>query len=108
MPTVNWDAFSRLPGSPQQNFEMLSRVIIRRHYGQFGRFAALANQPGVEFHLKLHSACALGGADRWFGWQCRWYNLASGTALGATRRKKIEAALALSEKFLPEMTDWVL
>ena len=108
MPSVNWDAFGKLPGSAQHNFEMLCRALIRRHFGRLGQFAALANQPGVEFHLKLHADCVLGSTGEWLGWQCRWFGLASGQALGTTRRKKIEHALATTEKMLPGLSRWIL
>src|SRR5579871_2840408 len=101
MPAVNWTTFESLTGAATNNFEMLCRSIVRRHYGQFGTFRALANQPGVEFHLKLDSACALGEPGRWFGWQCRWYGLPSGTNLGAARRKKIREAIDQTEELLP-------
>lgn len=105
---VSWTEFEKLPRSPQHNFENLCRSLIRLHYGRYGQFAALANQPGVEFHLQLHANCALGAPGRWYGWQCRWYALPSGKALGKTRRKKIEDALAKTAKVLPDLTDWVL
>src|ERR1700730_13225251 len=105
MTPVNWDAFAKLPGSVEANFEALCRVLVRRHYGRFGIFNALAAQPGVEFHLKLHTACTLGAPPQWYGWQCRWYRLPSGRALGDARKKKIEKAIATTEKVLPGMTD---
>lgn len=105
---VNWNVFAGLPGAADINFEMLCRAIIRQHYARFGDFVALANQPGVEFHLRLHSPCSLGEAERWYGWQCRWYELPSGRAIGSTRRRKIEEALRKSEAELPGLTDWVL
>ncbi len=105
---VNWTQFEQLPGSAQHNFEFLCRALIRLHYGKRGQFAALANQPGVEFHLHLDDACDLGAAGRWLGWQCRWYDLPSGRALGNTRRKKIEDAVVKSMKALPGLSDWVL
>ncbi|MBV9826800.1 MAG: hypothetical protein JO001_14160 [Alphaproteobacteria bacterium] len=108
MPELNWNIFEGLAGAPTNNFEMLCRAIIRRQYGQFGDFRALANQPGVEFHLKLKSACALGEAGRWFGWQCRWYDLPSGTDIAAARRSHIKQAIETTERVLPEITDWVL
>jgi hypothetical protein len=108
MPPVNWGAFESLPGGTNRNFEMLCRALIRRHYGRFGAFRALANQPGVEFHLKLHSNCSLGEAGRWFGWQCRWYDLPRGRALTTTRRRQIFAAIKKSEELLADLTDWVL
>lgn len=87
---------------------MLCRALIQRQYGQYGGFRALANQPGVEFHLKIHSSCCLGDAGRWYGWQCRWYELPSGSAIGSTRRRKIKEAVDKSKEVLPELTDWVL
>jgi len=108
MVAVNWDVFSQLPGSAEINFEKLARALIRRHYGQYGDFKELANQAGVEFHLKLHTACSLGKPGRWFGWQCKWYTLASGKAIGNTRRAKIIEGLDKSAKTLPDLTDWVL
>ena len=100
--------FTGLPGAPDTNFEMLCRALVRRHYGRFGDFCALANQPGVEFHLKLHLPCSLGKAGRWYGWQCRWYDLPSGRAIGTTRRRKIKEAITTTETELPGLTDWVL
>jgi hypothetical protein len=108
MPSVNWDAFSTLPGSAETNFEMLCRGIVRRHYARYGEFRALASQPGVEFHLRLLSKCQLGDAGRWYGWQCRWYDLPGGRPLGNTRRAKIAKALSVTERVLPKLTDWVL
>lgn len=106
--TTSWESFVGLPGAVTTNFEKLCRAIIHRHYGRFGEFVALANQPGIEFHLRLHSPCSLGEAGRWYGWQCRWYDLPSGRAIGTTRRKKIKEALDITEAVLPNLTDWVL
>lgn len=108
MPELNWDIFAQLPGDKARNFELLCRAIIRRHYGQFGDFRAFANQPGVEFHLKLRSMCPLGKPGRWYGWQCKWYDLPSGRAIGTTRRRQIEDAINKTEEALPRLTDWVL
>jgi hypothetical protein len=108
MPELNWGIFESLPGAATTNFELLCRSIIRHQYGRYGEFRALANQPGVEFHLKLHSPCLLGEPDRWFGWQCRWYSLTSGINVGATRRKDIKDAISVTEAKVPGVTDWVL
>ena len=108
MPQVNWDAFVRLPGSAGVNFEMLCRGLIYRHYARFGYFRARANQPGVEFHLRLNKPCQLGDVGLWFGWQCRWYDLPGGKAIGESRRREIVESITLTEKVLPDLTDWVL
>ena len=108
MPEVNWNTFEVLPGAADVNFERLCRTIIQRHYGRYGDFRSLANQPGVEFHLRLNQSCELGEAGRWFGWQCKWYNIMSGRSIGTARKRSIEEALAKTEEVLPELTDWVL
>ena len=108
MPEINWKVFEELPGDKTKNFEMLCRALIRRHYGQFGDFRALANQPGVEFHLKLHTSCSLGEPGRWYGWQCKWYDLSPGRVIGTTRRRQIQEAINITKRELPELTDWVL
>ena len=108
MPDLNWDSFLKLPGAPENNFEQLCRILVRRSYGRFGTFRARAQQPGVEFHLKLDTACTLGDPGRWYGWQCRWYGLDRGRRLGSNRRKKVEEAITTTEQELPGLTDWVL
>src|SRR5665647_1109273 len=104
----NWSKFEELPVGPQHNFEMLCRSLIRLRFGRYGQLAGLANQPGVEFHLNLHADCDIGSKGRWFGWQCRWYDLPNGRMLGTTRRNKIEDAIKKTGKVLPNLTDWVL
>ncbi|MFC5583431.1 hypothetical protein [Rhodanobacter terrae] len=108
MPEANWAVFSELPGAADENFEKLCRSLVRRHYGRFGRFKQLANQPGVEFHLQLTESCDLGAPPRWFGWQCKWYELANGQELGATRRNKIIEGMEKTRKHVPGVTDWKL
>lgn len=108
MPEANWDVFSNLPGAADENFEKLCRALVRRHYGRFGRFKQLANQPGVEFHLQLAESCDLGGPPRWVGWQCKWYELANGQDLGASRRKIIIEGIEKTRKHVPGVTDWKL
>ena len=108
MPEANWDVFSELPGAADENFERLCRSLVRRHYGRFGRFKQLANQPGVEFHLQLTESCDLGAPPRWIGWQCKWYELTNGRDLGATRRDKIVEGIEKTRKHVPDVTDWKL
>ena len=108
MVSLDWDKFKDLTGSVTANFEMLCRTLIRQHYGQYGTFRGLAQQPGVEFHLKLHASCSLGEPGRWYGWQCRWYDLTGGRAIGTTRRSGIQEAIAKTAEVLPDLTDWVL
>ncbi len=109
MPDLNWDVFTRLPESADRNFENLCRGIVRLNFGSYGDFRALANQPGVEFHLKLDRRCdALGDSGRWWGWQCKWYQLAANGELGTTRRQQIEDGIRKAEDHVEGLTDWVL
>lgn len=108
MPKLNWNIFEQLPGSTQENFEMLCRALISKHYKRNGLFAALSNQPGVEFHLKLDKACSLGESNRWYGWQCKWFNSTGTKNLNTSQRVQIEKSLRISERELPNLTDWIL
>ncbi len=108
MESLDWDAFERLPGEPDGNFERLCRAVIRRNFGRFGDFSARANQAGVEFHLKLHTACSLGQPGDWVGWQCRWYGLGQGEQIGTARRRKIAEAVETTHRHLPGLTHWFL
>lgn len=108
MPKANWDAFSELPGAADENFEKLCRSLVRRHYGRFGCFKQLANQPGVEFHLQLTESCDIGAPPRWIGWQCKWYGLTNGENLGATRRQSIIEGMEKTRRHVPGVTDWKL
>jgi hypothetical protein len=109
MPALNWDVFASLPGSREKNFELLCRGIVRQNFGGYGVFRALANQPGVEFHLRLDRRCnSLGDAGRWWGWQCKWYDLPANGSLGTTRRNDIKDGIQKAEAHVAGLTDWVL
>lgn len=109
MPALNWDTFKNLPQSPDKNFELLCRAIVRQNFGSYGVFRALANQPGVEFHLRLDMRCdPLGDAGRWWGWQCKWYELPTSGDLGTTRRGQIKDGIKKAQSHIPGLTDWVL
>ncbi|MCP4699527.1 MAG: hypothetical protein GY862_22165, partial [Gammaproteobacteria bacterium] len=108
MPSLNWKIFDSLPGSKSQNFENLCRGLMRLHFGRYGQFRALANQPGVEFHIKLAESCSLASPPRWFGWQCKVYTRNQNGDLKTANHKLIESSLRKTEKYLPDITDWVL
>lgn len=109
MTALNWNTFTSLPGGAEKNFELLCRGIVRQSFGSYGAFRALANQPGVEFHLKLDSRCdSLGDVGRWWGWQCKWYQLPANGSLGATRKADIKDGIEKAELHIPGLTDWVL
>ena len=108
MPEFDWEQFKNLPGASSSNWERLCGAVVRRSFGSLGDFRYVAQQPGVEFHLKLErSSTTLGKPGRWWGWQCRWYDVTSGR-LGTTRRTRIEEAIRKTEEHVPGITDWVL
>lgn len=107
--SLDWSCFEKLPGDPRINFENLCRGIARTHWAQYGQFIALKNQPGVEFHLNLNQDCsALGVASRWYGWQCKKFDLTKAGSLTAASKSKITDSLDKTVKHLPHLTDWVL
>ena len=109
MPLLDWDAFRSLPGNESQNFEDLCRALIRLFLGQYGKFQSLKNQPGVEFHLRLMNECvALGNPPRWYGWQCKFHKRTAAGDLTSASRQDIKDSLKKTEKYLPDITDWVL
>ncbi|CAN0344295.1 unnamed protein product, partial [Ectocarpus sp. 4 AP-2014] len=108
MSNLPWEKFSLLPGGAERNWELLCRELVRRNYAQFGDFRSLAQQPGVEFHLRMGSQCSLGKSGRHWGWQCRWYDLQPGKQIGVRRKKKIEQAIEKTQKHVPGITDWAL
>lgn len=109
MPSLDWTKFDSLPGNKDQNFEDLCRALVRLRFGGKGHFAALKNQPGVEFHLKLSIPCStLGDPPRWYGWQCKFHSRTGSNNLTAVSQQNIEDSLRKTEQHLPELTDWVL
>ena len=109
MPHLDWESFNTLPGSRERNFETLCRGLVRLHFGSFGKFAALKNQPGVEFHLKLTKTCTpLGDPPRWYGWQCKSHLPTKSGDLRAASKKDIEDSLKKTEQNVLGLTDWVL
>ena len=109
MPELAWERFANLPGGATTNWERLCRAVIRRGFGGLGRFRYVAQQPGVEFHLRLdRSSTTLGEPGRWWGWQCRWYDLPAGDQIGHRRRTRITDAIRKTEEHVPGITDWVL
>lgn len=108
MPSLDWTVFDSLPGSKSHNFENLCRGLMRLHYGRFGHFKALSNQPGVEYHIELTNTCTLGDPPRWFGWQCKFHTRTQRGDLRASSKKDIEESLLTTERVLPGITDWVL
>ncbi|EUA27791.1 MULTISPECIES: hypothetical protein [Mycobacterium] len=109
MPELDWEGFRALPGEATRNFENLCRATAFHSYFRYGRFAALAQQPGVEFHLKIDlTDCPLGNPGRWFGWQTKWWDLAAGRPIGANRRADIVDSIKTTKEHEPDITDWVL
>ncbi len=105
---VAWDAFEGLEDSPERNFELLWRAIVQRNWGAYGTLRSRRNQPGVEFHLELHTDCDLGEAGRWFGWQCRWYRLNADNGFSSSQKESIEEAITKTREHVPGVSDFVL
>ncbi|HEX5527115.1 MAG TPA: hypothetical protein VFX44_07965 [Solirubrobacterales bacterium] len=112
MTNLEWSRFLRLAGDPRNNWELLCREVVRRHYGRFGPLRTRKQHPGVEFHLAMQrDGCDLGAVGRHWGWQCRWYDPSAFTKEGQLRsdqRRSIQIALAKSAEYVPGLTDWVL
>ena len=49
----DWQAFERLDGAREDNFEALWRTLVMSNYGGKGQFVEYKNHPGVEFLLHL-------------------------------------------------------
>lgn len=105
---LDWAAFERLDGAPDRNFELLCRALVARNYGGCGQIRSKRQQPGVEFHMRLDRDCELGDAGRWYGWQCRWYDLRADNSFRSTQRHDIEEALKKAHEHVPDLTDFVL
>jgi hypothetical protein len=109
MPALNWNTFEALPGDARDNFERLCRAATAYAYARYGRFAARAQQPGVEFHLNIdRPGCALGDPGRWYGWQSKWWDVQPGRAIRTTRRNDVLDSIEKTKQHVPGITDWVL
>ena len=107
--SLAWDRFEQLSGAADRNFEVFVRALVRRRWGAYGQLRDRLNQPGIEFHLQLHSSSGdLGDPPRWWGWQCRFYKLPQSNSLGQTRRNEIAAAVEKARGDVPGLTDFVL
>lgn len=107
--TLAWDRFEQLAGAEQRNFEVLHRALVRRRWGRYGQLRDRLNQPGIEFHVQLHTECDdLGAPPRWWGWQCKYYKLPASKSLGTTRRDEIADAVKKAREDVPGLTDFVL
>jgi len=106
--TLAWDRFEELAGGPERNFELLWRGVVQRTWGRYGTLRSVRQQPGVEFHLRIEIDCDLGDRGRWFGWQCRWYELRQDNTFRADQRRSIEKSIRKTITHLPDLTDYVL
>ena len=106
---LNWELFEALPGAATTNWERLCGAVIRRNFGSLGTLRAIAQQPGIEFHLHLEQKSnTLGTPGQCWGWQCRWYGIPAGHQIGTNRRAQIVEAIRKTEEHVPGVTDWVL
>lgn len=106
--SINISDLKKLPGDASRNFENLCRGIVKLQWGAHGEFKAYKNQPGVEFHLKLTSDCdVLGSPPKWYGWQCKNFELNANGTLKPASKRDIEDSLSKSST-IKGLTDWVL
>jgi hypothetical protein len=108
MSSLNWSKFAQVTGAATDNWERLCRALIRRNFAHAGTFAALKNQPGVEFHLRLLRDCSLGKAGTWHGWQAKWFELRQDGRMRTNQRENIEKSLRTTKERLPDLTHWYL
>lgn len=112
MASLNWQVFENLRGGPRENWELLCREVVRRHYDQFGSLLTRRQQPGVEFHLELLRPCPeLGPRGSKWGWQCKWFDpagLKQDNGLRAHQRRSVEESIGKSLQHIEGLTDWVL
>lgn len=106
MPDLDWNALTRLSGSPDRNFEHLTYELVRRHYGRFGTLVFPSNATGVEFTLELSADCDLGAENEVVAWQCKWYHPVPG--LNGSRRSAIADSFKKSMARAKPPTRWIL
>lgn len=107
--TLAWDRFEQLSGAADRNFEVFVRALVRRRWGAFGQLRDRLNQPGIEFHLQLHSPSGdLGDPPCWWGWQCKYYSLTASNGFRADQRREIAPAVGKAREDVPGLTDFVL
>ena len=106
----DWQAFERLDGAREDNFEALWRTLVLSNYGGKGRFLEYKNHRGVEFLLYLATEVpALGPTGHIVGWQCKYYgSIREGKSLTKTQRKDIVESLAKSKEHSPAPGKWIL
>jgi hypothetical protein len=97
-----------LEGSPDRNFEALTRAIVRSRHEAVGAIRERRNQPGVEFFITVHHAGGLGDVGRVWGWSCKWFALTSTHRLSAKQRTQISESMRLAQEHVSGLTDFVL
>ncbi|ALL05586.1 hypothetical protein AQ505_08830 [Pedobacter sp. PACM 27299] len=90
-------------GKTTQSFEQLIYSLMKKEYGELGKFTPIAGEggdSGVEFYLDLPSG------ERW-GWQCKWFD-DNGRLSQSSRYTSIESSLETSCKNHANLTRWFL
>ena len=108
MPALDWEAFGNLSGARDENFEQLCRILIRPQLCSVRPIPIICSTTWSRVPPEIGNPCSLGEPGRWYGWQCRWYDLASARRIGSTRRNHIQDAITKTQQILPDLTDWVL
>lgn len=106
---LNWTRFESLSGSNTNNFEKLSRGVIRRQFGKLSPLYELKNQPGVEFYITLNKEHSrLGSKGETIGWQNKWFIFNSKGELTSAEKKQIIKSLDNTVKHVSHINHWIL
>lgn len=109
MISLDWNRFQNLPGDESKNFEKICKGILLRHFGAFGSFYSLKNQPGVELYLSLNKDHpSLGKKDDVIGWQNKWFVYKDNGELTNNAKKQILHSLDKSKEHVSQITHWNL
>lgn len=106
----DWQAFERLDGAREDNFEALWRALVLSNYEGKGRFLEYKNHPGVEFLLQLsNDVSGLGPSGCTIGWQCKYFpSIRAGKSLSGGQKRNILDSFAKSKAQSPVPEKWIL
>lgn len=100
---VDLNKLQTYSGKTTHSFEQLIYSLMKKEYGEMGRFTAIAGEggdSGVEFYLDLPNG------ERW-GWQCKWYD-DNGRLGQSSRYASIGSSLETACANHANLTKWFL
>ena len=106
----DWQAFERLDGAQEDNFEALWRTLVLSNYEGKGRFVEYKNHPGVEFLLRLSKdVSGLGPSGCTIGWQCKFFSsIRAGKSLTRGQKRDISDSFEKSKAQNTSTGKWIL